>query len=103
MRRSPNIGFSAFLLHPARQPEHDPVLAVHRQAVHQPGPQALVELGDELRQDLHAPNELFDLPAPDHDLINLLDDGIALVLGLFIPAHQRVIALVVFLLGLWYS
>ena len=36
-------------LRPARQPEHDPVLAVNRHAVHQPGPQALVELGDELR------------------------------------------------------
>ena len=31
-------------LHPAGQPEHDPVLAVHRHAVHQPCPQALVEL-----------------------------------------------------------
>ena len=38
-----------FHLHPTRQPEHDPVLAVHRHAVHQPSPQALVELGDELR------------------------------------------------------
>jgi len=49
------------LLHPAGQPEHDPVLTVHRHAVHQPGPQALVELGDELRQVLHALNEAFDL------------------------------------------
>ena len=49
----------------ARQPEHDPVFAVHRQAVHQPGPQALIELGDELRQVLHALNEPLDLPAAD--------------------------------------
>ena len=39
-------------IHPAGQPEHDPVLTVHGHAVHQPGPQALVELGDELRQVL---------------------------------------------------
>ena len=57
MRRSPNIGFSAFNLHPAGQLPNDPVLAVHRHAVHQPGPQALVELGDGLGQILHALNE----------------------------------------------
>ena len=28
---------SGFNLHSALQPEHDPVLAVHRHAVHQPG------------------------------------------------------------------
>ena len=50
-------------LRPARQPEHDPVLAVNRHAVHQPGPQALVELGDELRQFLYALDEPLDLPA----------------------------------------
>ena len=65
---------SAFNLHPARQLEHDPVLAVHRQAVHQPGPQALVKLGDELRKALHAIDEPLDLPAADHDLTDLLDD-----------------------------
>ena len=37
--------FLGFYLHPAGQTEHDPVLTVHRHAVHQPGPQALVELG----------------------------------------------------------
>ena len=80
MRRSPNIGFLTFHLHPARQPEHDPILTVHRHTVHQPGPQALVELGDELRQVLHALDEALDLPAADHDLIDLLNDGIALAL-----------------------
>ena len=87
-------------LHPAGQPEHDPVLAVHGHAVHQPGPQALVEPGDEFRQVLHALDKALDLPAADHDLIDLLDDRIAFVLGLFIPAHQRIVALVVFLLVL---
>lgn len=48
-------------LHPAGQPKHDPVLVVHRHATHQPGPQALIELGDELRQVLHALNEPLDL------------------------------------------
>ena len=38
-----------FNLHPTRQPEYDPVLTVHGHAFHQPGPQALIELGDELR------------------------------------------------------
>ena len=87
-------------LRPARQPEHDPVLAVNRHAVHQPGPQALVELGDELRQVLHAIDEPLDLPAPDHDLIDLLHDSIALLLGFLIPGNQCIVALVVFLLVL---
>ena len=87
-----------FNLHSARQPENDPVHAVHRQAVHQPGPQALVKLGDELRKVLHALDEPLDLPVADHDLIDLPDDSIALMLGLFIAAHQRVVALVVFVI-----
>ena len=62
------------------------------------GPQALIERGDELRQVLHALDETLDFPAPDHDLIDLLDDGIAPVLGLLIPTHQRVVSLVVLLL-----
>ena len=41
------------------------------------GPQALVELGDELRQVLYALDEALDLPSPDHDLVDLLDDCIA--------------------------
>ena len=39
--RNDPAGLDSFLglnLHPARQSEHDPVLAVHRHAVHQPGP-----------------------------------------------------------------
>ena len=36
-------------LHPAGQPEHDPVFAVHCHTVHQRGPQALIESGDALR------------------------------------------------------
>ena len=43
-------------LHPAGQPEHDPVLAVHRHGVYQPGPQALVELG---AMFLQLPKEFF--------------------------------------------
>ena len=97
MRHSPNIGFSALHLHPARQSEHDPVLAVNRHAVHQPGSQALVDLGDELRQVLHTLDEPLDLPAADHDLVNLLDVGIALMLGFLIPGNQCIVALVVFL------
>jgi len=89
-----------FNLHPTRQPEYDPVLTVHGHAFHQPGPQALIEPGDELRQDLHALDEPLDLPAPDHDLIDLLHDGIAFVLGLFIPADKCIVSLVVFLLVL---
>ena len=46
-----------FNLHPAGQPEDDPVLAVHCHAVHQRSPQAGIELGDELRQALHALDE----------------------------------------------
>lgn len=65
----------------ASQPEYDPVLTVHRHAVHQPSPQALVELGDDLRQVLHALDEPLDLPAANHDLVDLLHDGIALALG----------------------
>ncbi len=91
---------SGFNFHPEGQPEHDPVLAVHHHAVHQPGPQALVKLGDELRKALHAIDEPLDLPAPDHNLVDLLHDGIALVLGFFIPVDQRIIALVVLLLVL---
>ena len=45
---------SGFNLHPALQPAHDPVLVVLRHAVYQPGPQALVKVGDELRQILQA-------------------------------------------------
>ena len=47
-------------LHPAGQPEDDPVFGVHRHAVDQRGPQALVEPGDELRQVLHGLD--FSLP-----------------------------------------
>ena len=64
------------------------------------GPQDSVELSDELGQVLYALDEAFDLPAADHDLIDLLDDCIALSLGILIPADQRIIALVVFLLVL---
>ena len=91
---------SGFDLHPASQSEHDPVLDVHRHAVNQRCPQALVELGDELRQVLYALDEALDLPAADHDLVDLLDDGIALSLGIFIPADERVVALVVLFLVL---
>ncbi len=65
---------SGFNLHPACQGEGDPVPAVHRHAVNQRRPQALVELGDELRQVLYALDEALDLPAADHDLTDLLDD-----------------------------
>ena len=71
---------------------------MHRQAAHQPGPQALIKLGDELRQVLHALDELLDLPAADHDLIDLLHDGIAFVLGFLIAAHQRIVPLFVLFL-----
>ena len=74
--RNDPAGLDSFLgldPHPAGQGEGDPVLAVHRQAVHQPGPQALIELGDELRKALHAIDEPLDLSAPDHDLTDLLD------------------------------
>ena len=118
----------------AGQAKHDTVLAVHRHAVHQPGPQALVEFGlrvpiktcfdgrrtssgatelselvreangcaacEDARQVLHALDEPLDLPAPDHDLIDLLHDGIALVLGYLVPAHQRIVTFVVLLLVL---
>ena len=47
---------------------------MHRLAVHQPGPQALVELGDELRQVLHILAEVLDLSAMAHNLTDLLDD-----------------------------
>ena len=81
---------------------------MHRHAVNQPGPQALVELGirvpiktcfdgrrtssgatelsepvreangcaacEDARQVLHALDEPLDLPAADHDLVNLLDN-----------------------------
>ena len=67
---------------------------------HQRGPQALVEPGDGLRQFLHALDEPFDLPAVDHDLVDLVHDGIALSLGILIPVDQRVVALVVLFLVL---
>ena len=95
MKRFSRTGL-CFNLHPTRQPEYDPVLTVHGHAFHQPGPQDLIELGDELRQDLHALDEPLDL----HDLIDLLHDGIAFVLGLFIPADKCIVSLVVFLLVL---
>ena len=66
--------------HPAGQPEHDPVLGIHCHAVYQRGPQALIEPGDELRQILHALDEALNLPAPDHDLVDLLDDRMWYVL-----------------------
>ena len=96
MKRFSRTGL-CFNLHPTRQPEYDPVLTVHGHAFHQPGPQALIELGDELRQVLHALNEPLNLPAADHDPVDLLHDGIAPVLGLLIAAHQRIVPLVVFL------
>ncbi len=105
-----------------------------RHAVHQPGPQALVELGlrvpiktcfdgrrtssgatelsepvreangcaacEDARQVLHALDEPLDLPAPDHDLVDLLYHSIAFVLGVFIPADKCIVSLVVFLLVL---
>ena len=52
------------------------------------------------RHVLHALNEPLDLPAADHDPVDLLHDGIAPVLGLLIAAHQRTVPLVVFLLVL---
>ena len=67
---------------------------------HQPGPQALVEPGDGLRQFLHALDEPFDLPAVDHDLVDLVHDGIAPALGILVPADQRIVALVVLFLVL---
>ena len=92
----------SFHLHPAGQPEHDPVLGIHCHTVDQRGPQTLVELGDELRQVLRGLDEAFDLPSPDHDLVDLLDDRIALSFGILIPADQRVVALIIFLLVLRY-
>ena len=77
-----------FNLHPTGQPEHDPVLGVHCHAVDQRSPQTLVELGDELRQVLHGLDEAFDLPAADHDLIDLLGDCVALSLGILVPADS---------------
>ena len=93
--------YSAFNLHPTGQGEHDPVLGIHCHAVDQRGPQALVKLGDELWQVLHALDEPLDLPAADHDLVNLLDVGIALMLGFLIPGNQCIVALVVFLTVYW--
>lgn len=46
--------FSGFNLHPTGQPEHDPILGVDRHAVNKRGPQALIKLGDEIWQVLHA-------------------------------------------------
>jgi len=73
-----------------RSAEGDPVLGIHRHAVDQRSLQTPVETGDELRQVLHALVELLDFPTPDHDLVNLLDARIALLLGLFILRSQRV-------------
>jgi len=58
---------------------------------------------EDTRQVLHAFNEPFDLPAADHDLVDLLHDGIAFVLGFLIAADQRVITLVVLFLVLHHS
>ena len=55
---------------------------------------------EDARQVLHALNEPLAFPAADHDLVDLLRDGIALVLGFFIPFDQRVVALIIFLLVL---
>ncbi len=44
---------------------------------------------------LHALSEVLDLSAPDHKLIDLLDDCIALSFGILIPADKRIAALVV--------
>ena len=52
------------------------------------------------RQVPHALDEPLNFPAPDHDLVDLLHNGFALVLGFFIPVDQRIIALVVLLLVL---
>ena len=92
----------SFNLHPAGQPEHDPVLGIHCHAVYQRGPQALIEPGDELRQVLNALDESLDLPAADHDLVDLLDDCVALSLGILVPADQRIVALIVLFLVLRY-
>ncbi len=46
----------------------------------------LDELGDELRPVLHTLNEPLDFPVTDHDLVDLLDDDIVLVLSLLITA-----------------
>ena len=89
-----------FNLHPAGKPKHDPLLGVNRHAVHQPSPKASVEFSDELLQVLHGIDEALELPATDHDLVDLLDDRIALSLGILVPADQRVVALVVFFLVL---
>ena len=93
---------SLFLdLHPAGQGEGDPVLGMDRHAINQRGPLACVEFGVELRQALHALDEPLDLPAPDHDLVNPVRHLITLALGFFLPADERVVALIV--LGLVLS
>ena len=58
------------------------------------------EACEDARQVLHGLDESLDLPAPISDLIDLLDDCVALSLGILIPADQRVAALVVFFLVL---
>ena len=80
---------SCFNLHPAGQPEHNPVVGVNCHAVHLRGPYASVVLRNELLQVLHGLSEALYLPAADHDLIDLLDARIALSLGILIPADQR--------------
>ena len=92
--------FLCLNFHPTRQPEHDPVLAVHRHAFDQPGPLARVEFGVKLRQRGDGFDEPLDLPAPDHDLVDLLHHFVTPTLGFFVPADQRIVALVVLFLVL---
>ena len=74
--RNDPAGLDSFLgldLHPAGQGEGDPVLGVDHHAVNQRGPLTCVEFGVELRQGLDGFDEPLQLPAPDHDLTDLLD------------------------------
>ena len=92
---------SGFNLHPAGQGEGDPVLGVDRHTVNQRGPLAYVEFGVELRQGLDGLDESLQLPAPNHDLVDPVRYLITPALGFFVPAHQRIVALLV--LGLVLS
>ena len=59
-------------LHPAGQPEDDPVLAVHRHAVDQPGPLRLIKLGVQFRQGFDGFDEPLQLPPAHHSLADSL-------------------------------
>ena len=81
--------FSAFNLHPAGQFPDDPFLAVHRHAVHQPGSQALVKHGDELRQALRTQWFQVILPA----MLGILNPEEALKAAVFPPPPEPGFAL----------